>query len=87
MLGSCLSTFSPVTGPAVVQLLAMSQTCREPVVADEVSVPSLTDVDSTNDPSAVSAKPLPSSEAVQLIWTSSADQAVGAGAQSITGGC
>ena len=46
------STFRPVYGPTVTQLLRLSQTLRDGVEAALVSVPAATLVESVNDASA-----------------------------------
>ena len=67
--GERRSILLPVTGPAVAQLPAMSQTCRVPVDALGVSLPAATLVVSWKAASPALARPEPVSLAVQEIDT------------------
>src|ERR1700704_4482467 len=83
--GASRSTFAPLTGPAVAQLAAASQTVFELVEAEAVSVPAATEVVSENCARLGSARPDTPSVAEQAMVTSPALQAAGAVAQVIAG--
>src|SRR4051812_23428814 len=69
MVGALRSTLLPVTGPAVAQLPALSQTCRVPVAALAVSLPAATDVLNEKLASLALARPDVASVAVHAIDT------------------
>ena len=83
--GALRSTLFPSIGPAVAQLSARSQTCRDPVAALPSSVPGGTEVESENAASAGSARPDPVSSAVQAIETLLACQSPSTAPQATTG--
>ncbi len=84
-VGPRLSTMLPVMGPAVVQLPAASHTLRLAVAASAVSVPWGTAVARENEPSAGSARPEPTSVAVQAMLTSPACHCPSAATHSTSG--
>ena len=79
------STLFPPIGLAVAQLPDLSQTCREPVAAFEVSEPAGTLVVSEKLASPASASPTPPSAAVHAIATLSLCHAPSAEAHEIRG--
>src|SRR5256712_2365017 len=84
--GPFLSTLLPVTGPAVAQFPALSQTARVPVAALAVSVPAVTFVISEKEPSAALASPDAMSPEVQAMLTSAACQRPSGWPHAIVGG-
>src|SRR5947209_5066613 len=86
MIGTFLSTLSPVYGPAVVQLPATSHTVRLGVVAEPVSVPVGMLVVRVRDASPGLARPDPASPAVHAMEISAALQPVGGVTHDTVGG-
>src|SRR5262245_33478484 len=85
MTGAARSTAIGPSGPVVAQLPALSHTSCVPVCAAASSLPLPTLVVSRKDTSAGSARPEPSSLAVQATETSSACQPDGGGSQATSG--